>query len=84
MIVGAARTAKGGGRPVSPVAARDRPAGVIEQARRTAARSVNAVMTATYWLVGRRIYRTSLPDERVLVEMIERTRRRLEETRSSA
>jgi len=30
-------------------------AGVIEQARRTAARSVNAVMTATYWLVGRRI-----------------------------
>jgi DUF1016 N-terminal domain len=28
---------------------------VIEDARRTAARSVNAVMTATYWLVGRRI-----------------------------
>jgi predicted nuclease of restriction endonuclease-like (RecB) superfamily len=28
---------------------------VIEEARRTAARSVNAVMTATYWLVGRRI-----------------------------
>jgi len=28
---------------------------VIEEARRTAARSVNAIMTATYWLVGRRI-----------------------------
>jgi hypothetical protein len=28
---------------------------VIEEARRTSARSVNAVMTATYWLVGRRI-----------------------------
>jgi hypothetical protein len=28
---------------------------MIEQARRAAARSVNAVMTATYWLVGRRI-----------------------------
>ncbi|MCX7011392.1 MAG: DUF1016 N-terminal domain-containing protein [Candidatus Sumerlaeota bacterium] len=28
---------------------------LIELARRTAARSVNAVMTATYWLVGRRI-----------------------------
>src|SRR5690606_23063520 len=26
----------------------------IEEARRSAARSVNAVMTATYWLVGRR------------------------------
>lgn len=28
---------------------------VIGEARRAAARSVNAVMTATYWLVGRRI-----------------------------
>lgn len=28
---------------------------VMEAARRVAARSVNAVMTATYWLVGRRI-----------------------------
>ena len=28
---------------------------VIEDARRAAARSVNAVMTATYWLVGQRI-----------------------------
>lgn len=29
--------------------------GLLEQARRAAARSVNAVMTATYWLVGQRI-----------------------------
>lgn len=29
--------------------------GVIEDARRASARSVNALMTATYWLVGRRI-----------------------------
>jgi hypothetical protein len=28
---------------------------VIEEARRAAARSVNVVMTTTYWLVGRRI-----------------------------
>jgi predicted nuclease of restriction endonuclease-like (RecB) superfamily len=28
---------------------------VIEEARRAAARSVNAVMAATYWLVGRRV-----------------------------
>jgi hypothetical protein len=28
---------------------------VIEDSRRTAARSVNTVMTTTYWLVGRRI-----------------------------
>lgn len=28
---------------------------VIEDARRAAARSVNAVMTATYWVIGRRI-----------------------------
>jgi predicted nuclease of restriction endonuclease-like (RecB) superfamily len=28
---------------------------VVEGARRSAARSVNAVMTATYWLVGRRL-----------------------------
>lgn len=28
---------------------------VIEEARSAAARSVNAVMTATYWLIGRRI-----------------------------
>src|SRR5262245_34258498 len=27
----------------------------LEEARRAAARSVNAVMTATYWLIGRRI-----------------------------
>ena len=30
-------------------------AGVIEDAKRTAARSVNAAMTAAYWLVGRHI-----------------------------
>jgi hypothetical protein len=28
---------------------------MIEDARRAAARSVNAVMATTYWLVGRRI-----------------------------
>ena len=28
---------------------------LLEQARRTSARAVNAVMTATYWDVGRRI-----------------------------
>jgi hypothetical protein len=30
-------------------------AGLLESARRSAARSVNALMTATYWLIGRRI-----------------------------
>ena len=30
-------------------------ADVVEAARRAAARSVNAVMTATYWFVGRRL-----------------------------
>ena len=30
-------------------------AGVIEDARRASARSVNALMTAAYWLIGRRI-----------------------------
>ncbi len=28
---------------------------VIEAARKSAARSVNSIMTATYWLIGRRI-----------------------------
>ena len=28
---------------------------LLESARRQAARSVNALMTATYWLIGRRI-----------------------------
>ncbi len=28
---------------------------LLEQARRTSARTVNAIMTATYWEVGRRI-----------------------------
>ena len=30
-------------------------AGVLEAARRASARAVNAVMTATYWEIGRRI-----------------------------
>ena len=30
-------------------------AGLLETARRAAARSVNAVMTATYWQIGRRL-----------------------------
>src|SRR6266446_7299202 len=30
-------------------------AGLLESARRTSARAVNAVMTATYWQIGRRI-----------------------------
>jgi hypothetical protein len=29
--------------------------GLLEEARRTTARAVNAVMTATYWVVGRRM-----------------------------
>ncbi len=29
--------------------------GLLEQARRTAARSVNAVLTSAYWQIGRRI-----------------------------
>src|SRR5882724_6163907 len=29
--------------------------GLLESARRTSARAVNAVMTATYWQIGRRI-----------------------------
>jgi phage replication-related protein YjqB (UPF0714/DUF867 family) len=32
--------------------------GVIEQGRSVAARTVNAVMTAAYWLIGRRIVET--------------------------
>ncbi len=30
-------------------------AGLLEAARRTAARTINALMTATYWEIGRRI-----------------------------
>jgi len=30
-------------------------AGLLEEARRTSARAVNAVMTTTYWEIGRRI-----------------------------
>ncbi len=37
------------------VAVLDDVAGLVESARATAVRSVNAVMTTTYWLVGRRI-----------------------------
>ena len=29
--------------------------GLLEQARRGAARSVNAILTAAYWAIGRRI-----------------------------
>jgi predicted nuclease of restriction endonuclease-like (RecB) superfamily len=44
--------------PSAPVAygvLRDEVALLIEQARQQSARAVNSVMTATYWLVGRRI-----------------------------
>ena len=30
-------------------------AGLLEEARRTSVRAVNAIMTATYWEIGRRI-----------------------------
>jgi predicted nuclease of restriction endonuclease-like (RecB) superfamily len=33
----------------------DRVVGLIDEARRTSARTVNAIMTATYWLIGRHI-----------------------------
>src|SRR6266481_9337067 len=33
----------------------DRVVRLIDQARRTSARTVNALMTATYWLIGRHI-----------------------------
>ena len=45
-------------KPLSPVAYGDVRAGIIdlvEGARRAAARSVNALMTASYWEIGRRI-----------------------------
>ncbi len=60
----------------------------LEDARRAAARSINAVMTATYWLVGRRIveheqggaarasYGEALLDR--LAAEIEKTRREIE------
>ena len=38
---------------------------VIEAARHAAARSVNAVMTITYWLIGRRIINRSNKARRV-------------------
>ena len=34
----------------------DRVVRLIDEARRTSARSVNALMTATYWFIGRHIY----------------------------
>jgi predicted nuclease of restriction endonuclease-like (RecB) superfamily len=37
---------------------------VLESARRTAARSVNAVITATYWEIGRRIVEVEQPSRR--------------------
>ena len=39
-------------------------AGAVEHARLTAARSVNAVMTATYWQIGRRIVEHEQAGER--------------------
>jgi hypothetical protein len=33
----------------------NRVVGLIDEARRTSARTVNAIMTATYWLIGRHI-----------------------------
>jgi hypothetical protein len=33
----------------------DRVVRLIDEARRTSARTVNAIMTATYWLIGRHI-----------------------------
>jgi hypothetical protein len=33
----------------------DRVIGLIDEARRASARTVNALMTATYWLIGRHI-----------------------------
>jgi predicted nuclease of restriction endonuclease-like (RecB) superfamily len=39
-------------------------ASVLEEARRTVARSANTVMTATYWLVGRRIVEQEQAGER--------------------
>lgn len=77
---------------------------LLEAARRAAARSVNAVMTATYWSVRRHIVEfaqggqeraangeamikrlgkdlTVLPDEKLLAEELNRTRRQLEARR---
>lgn len=44
-----ARQAGGYGRLVSDIS------GLLEQARRSAARAVNGILTATYWEIGRRI-----------------------------
>jgi len=47
--VGAAAFSTGYGRLVSEIS------GLLEQARRFSARSVNAILTATYWQIGQRI-----------------------------
>jgi len=39
-------------------------AGLLEEARRSSAKSVNSIMTATYWLVGRRISCIDLAGEK--------------------
>jgi hypothetical protein len=61
---------------------------LLEAARRSSARAVNAFMTATYWEIGRRIaehrrllvreYFTALPDEGLLSTELEKTRREIE------
>ena len=37
---------------------------LLEQARRTTARSVNSILTATYWEIGRRIVEASAEADR--------------------
>jgi len=50
---------RGANRSVTPIRRYNRVLGdfvaLLESARRVAARSVNSVMTATYWEIGRRI-----------------------------
>ena len=47
---------------------------LLNAARLAAARNINALMTASYWEIGR----TVLPDEKVLAEELERSREELE------
>jgi predicted nuclease of restriction endonuclease-like (RecB) superfamily len=49
------RKVLGIGRPPGYDAMLDRVVGLIDEARHASARSVNALMTATYWLIGRHI-----------------------------
>ena len=63
-VPGEATNATQVGRPNSPSSVDydellDDVVGLLENARRAAARSINAVMTATYWLVGRRIIKSN-------------------------